>query len=280
MTRARPLDEGETPAEEVCPQPRRAFVEHIMGMPMSVHVRGPEAGAPVVRSAVEAAFARLRHDDLEFSTYRPDSAVSRIRRGELTAYGASRRMREVVTLCEEAAHRTDGAFSAWLPEPPPSLEDTPVFDPTGLVKGWAVEQTFTRLLADLDLLGAHDALMSAGGDIVVACARVDTPDWQVAVEDPADRRRTLTTMGLRRGGVATSGTAARGQHIRDPRSGRAATGLLSATVVGPSLAWADVYATALFACGGEAPWFTALLRDHAALLAYPDGHTETLQQPG
>ena len=64
-------------------------------------------------------------------------------------------------------------------------------------------------------------------------------------------------LGLRAGGVATSGTAHRGAHVVDPTTGRAATALRSVTVVGPSLLWADVYATAALARGGDAvTWLT------------------------
>ncbi|HEU0244788.1 MAG TPA: FAD:protein FMN transferase, partial [Candidatus Limnocylindrales bacterium] len=49
--------------------------------------------------------------------------------------------------------------------------------------------------------------------------------------------------------VATSGLYERGGHIRDPHTGRVPTGLRSMTVVGPSLAIADAFATAAFAMG-------------------------------
>lgn len=252
--------------------PRAAFVHQVMGLPMSLHVRGPEARSTAVRTIIDAMFARLREDDAEFSTYRDDSPVSRIRRGELEIRDASPRVREVAALCEEAARRTDGAFSAWLPAGGRSL-----FDPTGLVKGWAVREAYDRLVVDLETMGAHDTLMSAGGDVVVTCPRTDTADWLVGVEDPTDRSRLVTEIPLRRGAVATSGVAARGAHVIDPRTGEAARGLLAATVVGPDLMWADVYATAVLADGGVVPWFDEVRHDHAALVVDLDGTTRTIQ---
>lgn len=53
------------------------------------------------------------------------------------------------------------------------------------------------------------------------------------------------------GAVATSARYERGDHILDGRSGRPATGLLSVTVVAPSLTEADATATAAFALGRE-----------------------------
>jgi thiamine biosynthesis lipoprotein len=49
--------------------------------------------------------------------------------------------------------------------------------------------------------------------------------------------------------VATSGLYERGGHIVDPRTGLVPTGLRSVTVIGPTLAFADAYATAAFAMG-------------------------------
>ncbi len=248
-------------------QPRRAFVEQVMGLPVSVHVRGPRARGPEVEAAVEAMFAVLHADDATFSTWKPESPVSRIRRGELRLEDAGPRVAEVAALCEQATARTGGAFSAWLPGP----DGTPAFDPTGLVKGWAVEQAFTVLVDRLTTVapgeGGHDALVSAGGDVMVSCARTDTPDWMVGIEDPRDRSRTLLTVPLRRGAVATSGTAARGEHIVDPATGAAPIGLLSATVIGPSLTWADIYATAAFVRGADAAAWLGTLPDGDQLAA-------------
>ncbi len=252
--------------------PRRAFVAQIMGLPMSIHVRGPLANGPGVAAAVEAAFAALRADEAMFSTWQPDSPVSRIRDGRDRLTDAHPRVRHVAALCELAGHRTGGSFAAWLPGP----DGRQHFDPTGLVKGWAVEQAFATLLADLRKLGPHDAMICAGGDIAVACTRTDTPSWVVAVEDPRDRSRILRSLELRTGAVATSGTAARGKHIVDPATGRPADGLASATVIGPKLAWADIYATAAFVKGAAAlPWI-ATLADHAGILVGTDGRVSTI----
>ena len=255
--------------------PRRAFVAHVMGLPVSVHGRGPPARASTVATLVEDAFTQLRADDETFSTYRESSAVSRIRRGELTIHDAGQRVRRVAVLCDVAEQRTGGTFCAWLPDPSGKV----AFDPTGLVKGWAVEQAFDELTGRLVSLGAqqdaHDVLISAGGDVLVGCERTDTPDWVVGVEDPRDRTRVVLNVTLRRGAVATSGTAARGTHILDPATGRPVAGLLSATVIGPSLTWADVYATAAFVRGEGALDWVATLPGHAAAVVTLAGDVRT-----
>ena len=253
--------------------PRRAFVAQIMGLPISVHVRGPHAGGEAVEHAVERAFGELRADDAMFSTWKPDSPVSRIRDGRDTLGAAHPRIRRVAALCELAGQRTGGAFSAWLPDSSGTLR----FDPTGLVKGWAVEQALEGLVERLSALGEHDVLVNAGGDIAVHCERTDTPDWSIAVEDPRDRMRVIQRINMRRGAVATSGTAARGRHITDPSTGAPAVSLLSATVVGPSLTWADVYATAAFVLGRSGLGWLATRRDHAGILVDHHGQVITVR---
>lgn len=256
--------------------PRRAFVEQIMGLPISIHVRGPEAGSDAIAGLVTDAFDALRADDAMFSTWKPDSPVSRIRDGRDQLRNAHPRIRQVAALCELAGQRTGGAFSAWRPGPDGRIR----FDPTGLVKGWAVQQAFDVLTTRLAHHGRHDALVNAGGDIAVHSTRTDTPDWVIAIEDPRDRSRMLRTLCLRTGAVATSGTAARGEHIADPRTGAPATGLLSATLIGPELTWADVYATAAFVKGGRAlPWL-ATLEGHAAVLVDREDRISTVAAPG
>jgi thiamine biosynthesis lipoprotein len=242
--------------------PRRAFVAQIMGLPISIHLRGPRAHDRTAAVIVEGVFDALRADDAMFSTWKPDSPVSRIRDGREQLRDAHPRIRRVAALCELAAHRTGGAFSAWLPGP----DGRPRFDPTGLVKGWAVEQAFIRLLENVDTLGAHDAMINAGGDIAVQTNRTDTPDWTIGIEDPRDRTRLVRTLALRTGAVATSGVAARGHHITNPATGNPAVGLLSATIIGPELTWADVYATAAFVQGTRAAAWIATLDKHAGIL--------------
>jgi thiamine biosynthesis lipoprotein len=226
-----------------------------MGMPVSIHLRGPDLHSRRVVDAVTSAFAELRQADLRFSPYRPDSEVSRIRDGRLAPADGSPPLREVTALCAEAADRTDGWFDAH----PTGPDGRAWFDPTGLVKGWAVERAAVVLAAALP---SHDRSVNAGGDVLVDRVRPENPPWAVGVEDPADRSRLVAVVHLDRGGVATSGTAARGPHIRNPRTGRPATELRSVTVVGPSLMWADVHATAAFARGADAVTGLSGLADH------------------
>lgn len=260
----------DAPSAAEADPPRRAWVEQIMGMPISIHLRGPgcrDATDPVVAAAVAAVFAELREVEARFSVFREDSEISRLRRGELALADCHPEVREVTELCERAREDTDGWFDADLPLP----DGGRAFDPTGLVKGWAVERAARHLVS----LDGHDHLVNAGGDLTLGCRRTDTQAWQVGIENPLDRDRMLLILPLRTGAVATSGTAARGRHILDPGTGEAVARLAAVTVIGPLLTWADVYATAAFARGPDSRDWLAGLTDHAALLVSTDGQVTT-----
>ncbi|WP_235530639.1 FAD:protein FMN transferase [Phycicoccus sp. Root563] len=215
--------------------PRRAFVTQVMGLPVSAHVRG-RVDTPEVEAAVGQVWSTLQKVDALFSTWRTDSELMRLRRGELDGALAHPWHEEVALLCAEAQRRTAGLFTASYP-------GAGGYDPTGLVKGWAV----AKAAAHLANVPGISFCLNAGGDLVAGAGRDTRPStWRVGIEDPARPGIVAATLDLATGGLATSGTAARGAHIADPRSGGAVERTGSATVWGPSLLWADVWATALF----------------------------------
>jgi thiamine biosynthesis lipoprotein len=209
-----------------------------MGLPVSIHVRADRPGVldgHEVRTAVEQAFAVLRRVDLVFSTWREDSELMRVRRGDLDPARAHPWLVEVEQLCAEAHRRTAGLFSASY--------GADGYDPTGVVKGWAVEQAAMHLRH----VQGISWCVNAGGDLLAGTGRGASPStWRVGLEDPRTPGVVAARIPLRVGGLATSGAAARGAHVVDPRTGADIAGDGSATVWGPTLVWADVWATALF----------------------------------
>lgn len=243
---------------------RRAFVEQVMGLPVSLHVDGPDAESPRTREAVRSAMDLLHEADARFSTYQPDSEVMRLRDGRVAVEEASRDVREVMRLCDLARERTGGLFDAYLPD----AEGRLVFDPSGLVKGWAAARA-ARLLDDVPGIAYS---LNAGGDVVMG-GRAARP-WRVGIEDPRERARLVFVVERSQGAVATSGTAARGAHLLDPRDGSRPSSLLSVTVVGESLMWADVLATAAFVRGADAVEWVSRHLGYAALAVHADGRVE------
>jgi thiamine biosynthesis lipoprotein len=245
------------------------YVEHVMGLPVSLALRGRHTDDAAARAAWAEAMAVLREVDRVFSTYRPDSAVSRLARGELAVPDCPPEVAEVFALAAAAERQSGGAFSIRLPGP----DGAPRLDPTGVVKGWAVERAAVPLRA----LAGTDFCLSAGGDMT--CRTLDPAGrpWRIGVEDPADPRRILAVVPVLTGAIATSGTAHRGQHLVDARTGRPPEGVASVTVVAGSLTWADIDATAAYAQGPDAARWLETRPGRSGLVVWSDGTTTTVQ---
>ncbi|WES64156.1 FAD:protein FMN transferase [Microbacter sp. GSS18] len=220
---------------------RQVEVRHIMGTAVSIHVLTDRRSEIDAGSAMEACFADLRAVDRRFSPYREDSEISRIRRGDLALADAGPDVAEVFAACAQWERATNGMFSAsWQGG----------FDPTGYVKGWAVERAARRHLEPLlSRTGVIAVGINAGGDMQLFTAEGADWTWHVGIADPARPGDLVATVDVRTGAVATSGSAERGSHILDPRTGAAVTGVASATVVADALTAADVWATAATVAG-------------------------------
>lgn len=224
----------------------RAFVEQIMGMPVSIHVRADDPRRPDIEAAVANAYAHLRHVDAVLSPWRTDSDLLRVRRGELDAASAHPWLAEVRVLAAEAAAATGGLFTTVLTGP----DGTTGFDPTGLAKGWAVEGAS----AYLQVVDRISFCINAGGDLTIGSGRHAgcTSTWRMGIQDPRDPMATVDVVEVNGGAVATSSGSARGAHVIDPRTGTAIVRPGSVTVIGPDLLWADVWATAAWVDPNEA----------------------------
>ena len=233
-----------------------------MGTVFSFDVRGGEPGA--VKSALEEAVTALHRVDEVFSTYRDDSQVSRLARGELTVDDCDPDVAEVLALGAEAERLREGWFST-------RYEGR--LDPTGIVKGWSVERAARRLA---DVPGVTGVSVNGGGDVQLLGVPGPQRPWRVGVSDPlrpGGLAAVISAAGLDELAVATSGTAERGAHIVDPRSGRSAvTDLGAVTVVAPTVTWADCWATAAFAMGSRQGlrWLESLPGVEALLITAGD----------
>jgi thiamine biosynthesis lipoprotein len=236
-----------------------------MGTVVSIHVRPGDVPIAEVYLALAEARARLHRADAVFSTWKPDSPLSRLRRGEIDASAAPPDVAEVLDRCRWARDLSGGWFDPWAA--PCGV------DPTGLVKGWAAARALGALVAS----GAPAAMVNAGGDVAVFGERAPGRPWRIGVQNPFDRA-TVAAVVEPESAVATSGTYERGPHVFDPFSRRAASAVASATVTGPDLDLADALATGLLA-GGLAglshieaqPGYEALLISHNGRLIRTEG---------
>jgi thiamine biosynthesis lipoprotein len=246
-------------SRDLAVEARVRHAEPVMGTVVSFDV----PAAARLDGALDDAIRWLHWVDRVFSPYRPDSDATLLAEGLVTVDACAPEMAEVIEACAFFRELSGGFFtsSPWGR-----------FDPSGYVKGWAIE----RAAGILTAAGSASHLVNGGGDVQCVGGRPggatgegtrisDTgPDralpWRIGIADPHQPGRLALVVAAVDCAVATSGTAERGAHIVNPRTGRPAAGLASLTVTGPSLALADACATAAFAMG------PALARDWLASL--------------
>jgi thiamine biosynthesis lipoprotein len=232
------------------------FSHPVMGTVVSFDLHDP-----VSVETMSAVTRWLDHSDRVFSTYRRDSDISRLDRGECRLADCDPDVALVLGLCAHASTITDGYFSATAGGH---------LDPSGLVKGWAIERASELLRA----AGSRHHVVNGGGDIQAVGPTADGTPWRVGISDPHDGGHLLCVVDVVGRAVATSGTAERGQHVLNPRTGRPADHFASVTVISARLTDADVLATAAIARGSTALDWLEQMPGVAALLVTTDGGVE------
>ncbi len=115
---------------------------------------------------------------------------------------------------------------------------------------------------------------------MVCRSRRGSPPWRIGIEDPFDPHVVLATVPVANGAVATSGTAHRGQHLVDARTGGHPTTVAQVTVVAGSLTWADIDATAAYAHDADAARWLGERPGRTGLVVWRDGTTTTVPSLG
>jgi thiamine biosynthesis lipoprotein len=217
-----------------------------------------------VKAAIASACTRLHELDGIFSTWKPDSPMSKLRSGVLRLDDAPQEMALVVELCEQARILSQGWFDPWaMPGG---------FDPTGLVKGWATEHA----LEVLCLAGVQGAIINGGGDIAVfGWPETDKP-WRIGIRHPWRPEALACVLEVDRA-VATSGCYERGPHLINPKDGKMIFRTASASVVGPNLAMCDALATALVVADCDGPAMARSLRGYEAYIISSDGSEDATE---
>ena len=189
-------------------------------------------------------FAWLRWVDATFSP----TARTRRSAGSTAARWRSRDahplVRAVLARCERLRVATGGYFDARAGGP---------LDPSGLVKGWAVDRAAALLEARRVL--HRRGRRRARARRAVAGRRAP----------PAASATACAVLAVTDAAVATSGAYERGAHVARPGGRRAGAGRAVGDRLGRELATADAYATAAFAMGERGPAWTARLRGYEAM---------------
>lgn len=205
----------------------------LMGMPVTVEI----IDAAATEQALAAIFAYFESIDEKFSTYKESSEISSINRRAITLDQASADMQTVFALAEQTRQQTNGYFD---------IARNGMYDPSGLVKGWAIYNAAEILRRK----GFGNYYVDAGGDVQAAGSNSRGQAWRVGIRNPFDPNEIVKALAIRDGGIATSGTYIRGQHIYNPKkNGQPITDIVSLTVIGPNVYEADRFATAAFAMG-------------------------------
>lgn len=226
-------------------------VEMVMGTAITIDVLDFDGPGESLLAETVAWFHEV---DRRFSTYRPDSEVLRVDRGELGLADASADLRRVMAACEELKDQTRGYFDAYA---------SGRLDPSGYVKGWSVEVASDRLAA----AGAGNHCINAGGDVRVRGTGPDGGLWRIGITHPWERLKVAWVVAGTDMAVATSGTYERGLHVIDPFTGLPADFLCSVSLTGPSIAVADAYATAALAMGERGiAWLATLSGYESAVI--------------
>jgi thiamine biosynthesis lipoprotein len=203
----------------------------IMGMPVILEVVDDR----VAVDTLEAVFDYFGYVDRKFSTYKTESEISLINRNELTLEQASDDMKAIFFLAEQTRQESDGYFE---------ILRNGIYDPSGIVKGWAIANAAEILRQ----AGFENYYVDAGGDIQVSGKNTQGQDWRVGIQNPFNPNEIVKVLSLHDCGIATSGTYVRGQHIYNPqKSDQQISGIVSLTVIGPNIYEADRFATAAFA---------------------------------
>src|SRR3989441_1352898 len=210
----------------------------LMGMPITVEVVDPG----VTEADIENVFASFRAVDDTFSTHKEHSEISKINRGELCEEEYSDEMKTILALSEQTRQETRGYFDIY---------HNGIADPSGIVKGWAILQA-AHMLKEA---GFTNFYIDAGGDIEVG-GKKGGNSWRIGIRTPFNRKEIVKVLAVTDKGIATSGTAIRGQHIYNPHNPvTPLQEIVSLTAIGPNVYEADRFATAAFAMGKRGIYF-------------------------
>jgi thiamine biosynthesis lipoprotein len=230
-----------------------------MGTVVTIDVfPGNFADIELLRASIASAVTILHGADAVFSTWKPESPISRLRRGEIELDEAPPVVQEVLRRCETIRSLSGGWFDPW------SIPGG--VDPTGLVKGWAAQLTLDALHHD----GVDGAIVNAAGDVATFGGPVAATRFRIGIVNPA-KPLTVACIVESPGAVASSGDYERGRHLYDPYANAFTTRAASATVVGSNLGIADALATALVVGGKEVLDIIASLPDFEGLIIDESG---------
>ena len=215
----------------------KTYVLKRMNMPFTiafVRVDFDEILIDVLNQVVNDIDKYLKNVEEKFSPFLPDSLVSRHTDlgEELQDAFFDLEYQEVYSRSIIARKETQGLFDPFF---------NGKYNPTGFVKGWAIENAFMKYikpLIDNNIIEA--GAINGAGDIQVGTRLDSNFSWEIGIENPEDKGKIIAKYSIKNGAVATSGLSKKGQHIKSDND----INHVQVTVVGTYLSDVDVLATA------------------------------------
>jgi FAD:protein FMN transferase len=205
-----------------------------MGMTITVEIADNSAA----KTSIDKIFSYFENVENKFSVFKTTSEITLINNGKVKESNWSEDMKLVFALAEKTKKETNGYFDI--------VANDGKYNPSGLVKGWAVHNASKLLMEQ----GFKNFYVEAGGDIQTHGKNEQGRCWSVGIKNPFNQEQIVKVLYLKNQGIATSGTYIRGQHIYDPHDrSRSLTKIVSTSVIGPNVYEADRFATAAFAMG-------------------------------
>jgi len=232
-----------------------------MGMTISVEI----ANASSTKTDIDKVFSYFENVENKFSVFKTTSEITLINNGKIKESQWSEDMKLVFALAKKTKKETNGYFDI--------VATDGKYNPSGLVKGWAIYNASKLLLAQ----EFKDFYVEAGGDVQAQGKNERGRYWSVGIKNPFNQEQIIKILYLKNQGIATSGTYLRGQHIYDPHAGsKPLTKIVSISVIGPNVYEADRFATAAFAMGEKGIRFIENLKGFEGYMIDKNGiGTET-----
>lgn len=199
--------------------------DHILGTSLDFAVRGAsEAEATRLNALVLEEVESLRR---VLSTYDSQSEISRLDRAGKLDQGSAP-IREVLALYRQWEQASSGVLN---------VRAGGRLNIDALGKAYILDRVMAKLTATSK---AEALLLNIGGDLVARGA------WEIGIEDPRrgyDNVAPALTVKIENEAIATSGTAHRGAHLIDGRTGLAAARLSGASIAAKDAVTANALST-------------------------------------
>lgn len=183
-----------------------------------------------------------------YSAFRETSLVCRFQAGEKELLLTEKEFQDIYSQVVAFRAISKGHFNPYY---------MGKFDPTGYVKGWAIEKIVKTILAPLAYIeGVYGLALNGGGDIQVFSHASKGFTWAIGIENPANHQEAIAKYDMGTGAVATSSLTKRGQHIISQSNDL----LDQVTIVSDCLGVADMWATTGIAAGKDI--FEEFIREH------------------